>query len=259
MHPRARWVAGMLGVVVAILAATAAAVDVRGSVTIPPGFGTPAASTATRQFYWEEWNGFLDPRPARFAPQRELAVVLLGEALTAPPSEVRITGGDLTPATIAVKTGTQLRIVNTDACAHELFAEGAEIAGFGPLQTAPGNARQIEIPNHGHFVIRDRLYAHVEAHVHAIANLAAIGNVARDGTYTFPALTAGTYTLKVFYREHEVGSQQVEVPDQREFAIDPIQIRTPAVTAATPAAPAAPAPAAPAAPAPAAPAAPAAP
>lgn len=240
MHPRARQIAGMLGVTVVLGAATAAAVDVRGTLTIPPGFGAPAPGRegGPRTFYWEEWNGFLDPRPARFRPQRELAVVLLGEATAAPTTEVRISGGNLVPSTAVVKASTALRIVNTDACAHELYADGVQ--GFGPLQTAPGNAREVPIAAAGHWVIRDRLYGHVQGHLHAVPNLAAIGTVGRDGAYNFTGVAAGTYTLKVFFGAAEVASQQVEVPDRSELTIEPIALRVPAPAAAAPAAPAAP-------------------
>jgi plastocyanin len=213
----------LIAAAVALLAvATAAAVPVRGSLEVPRDFTPPEATGAAAGFYWEEWNGVLEPRPRRLDVPRELAVVLLGATdADRPGSTVKLQGGALMPSTMVVQAGTTLRIQNTDGCAHELHAEGIE--GFSPLQTAPGNARSIELPSQvGHHVIRDRLYPHVEGHLHLVPNLVARATVADDGKYVFDDVPEGEYTLEVYYDDRKVHSQEIQVSGQ--LAVDPVRL-----------------------------------
>ncbi len=204
--------------------ATAAAVPIRGTLEVPRDYTPPArAENAPAPFYWEEWNGVLDPKPHRLDVRREIAVAVVGQAegWSAPASVVKLQGGGLMPSTIVVQAGSTLRIENTDGCAHELFSEGIE--GFGPLQTAPGNARTITLPAQaGTHEIRDRLYPHVLGHVHVLPNLLARATVGADGRYELGDVPQGTHTLEVFHAARQVHSRQVEVA--REITLDPVPL-----------------------------------
>lgn len=207
-----------------LIVATAAAVPIRGSVQVPRDSRPPQrAEDLPDPFYWEEWNGVLDPRSQRLDAQRQLSVVLLGDTdAPRPESAVKLRGGAFMPSTMVVQAGSTLRIENTDGCAHELFSETLE--GFGPLQTAPGNARTASLPQEpGHHVIRDRLYPHVVGHVHVVANLVARAQLADDGKYEFDDVAPGhTYTVKVFFEDREVHSQEVEVT--QGISLDPVSL-----------------------------------
>lgn len=213
----------LIAVAVALLVgATAAAIPVRGTLELPRDYSPPAATGAAAGFYWEEWNGVLEPRPRRVDVSREVAVVLLGSTEgERPDSTVRLQGGALHPSTMIVQAGSTLRVQNTDGAAHELFSEGIE--GFSPLQTAPGNARTIQLPSEaGHHVIRDRLYPHVEGHLHLVPNLVARGEVASDGRYVFADVPEGNYTLEVYYDDRKLHSQPVEVSGA--LTVDPVRL-----------------------------------
>jgi hypothetical protein len=200
---------------------TALAVDITGRLAVPRDLSPPPdPTTGPAFFYWEEANGFLESRDRRIDFRREAAVVLTGTLSEGerPASEFRISGGALMPSTMVAQQGTQLRIINTDACAHELFAEGLE--GFTPLPTPPGDARTLALPGPGSYPVRDRIYAHVKGHLHVITDLVARAELDGVGGFRFRNVPPGNYTLKVFYGDREVGSRPVEVDDTRELAIE---------------------------------------
>jgi hypothetical protein len=201
---------------------TAVAVDITGRLAVPRDMSPPPDPTnGPASFYWEEANGFLEARDRRIDFRRDAAVVLTGTLAEGerPASEFRIQGGALMPSTMVAQQGTQLRIINSDACAHELYAEGLE--GFTPLPTPPGDARTLALPAPGSYPVRDRIYSHVKGHLHVIADLVARGEMIDGaGGFRFRNVPPGNYTLKVFYGDREVGSRPVEVEDTRELVIE---------------------------------------
>ncbi len=210
-----------------LLATTAFAGPVRGSLTVPRDAQPRRSGNEAPDRYWREWNGVLEPRPDVFDPRRELAVVLTGDASGEPIGcAFALSGGDLLPSTMAVRAGTTLRIENRDGCSHLLFAEG--IDEFGRLETPPGNARAVPVGTGGPWVVRDAVHPHVEGHLHALPDLVACGTVDARGSYVFPAVPAGSYTLKVFRGAAEVASQAITVADTRELVVPPLSITLPA-------------------------------
>jgi len=182
------------------LVGVALAAPVSGKVELS---GEAPSSEEDDAYYWKAWNGFIDPSPVRLDPAREVTVVLTGTPGDGPAPGCRatLTGGDLMPRTMVVRTGTPVRIENTDGCRHELFSP--EITEFAPLATAPGNARAVPIPAGGPYPVQDRLYAHVSGTIVPIDDLVACGTVGPDGAFRFEGVDAGEYTLKVF-RDGEV-------------------------------------------------------
>lgn len=191
----------------------------------------PTDEAQARLRYWEEWNGFLDPRPTRVDPAREIAVVLTGEGtlVEADQPPYRIHNGSLQPATVVVRVGSGFQLRNEDGCSYEIFAEGLE--EIGPVQTAPGNARPLTVSAAGHWPLADRNYPHVRGHLHAIADLVARAQVDAQGAYTFHGVPAGSYVLHVYHGDHEASSQPVTVTDA-PLTIPAIQVQAAAAAAA---------------------------
>lgn len=234
-------------VATALLSTSALAVDVKGMLRAPEGYVPAPAADARKPYYWEEWNGFLDPRPRRVDMRRELAVVLLGppQAGAENRAEITLVGGSLSPSTIVVRPDTVLRIENHDDFAHELFAEALD--GFSAEATSSGQARTVRVTEVGSWPIRDRQVAHVHGHLHVIADLSATATVEANGEYKFTNIAPGQYTLKVFDGANMVATATVQVVDGHELVVDPLVLTAaqPAPTsAAAPAAPPAAAPAA---------------
>ena len=207
-------------------AATAMAVDVRGRLRVPSDFGQAAPEDpddAQRNRYWDQWNGFLEPRPRSFDAARDLAVVLTGDGDFAEEQPgFRLANGGLWPTTLVTRTGTRLEIRNTDTVSHQLFAEGIE--GFTDTPTAPGRMRPIDVPSAGHWTIADTLYEHVSGHLHVIDDLIARATVTSDGRYHFQNVAPGTYTLKVYYGADVVHTQPGVVVEERELTLDPVPL-----------------------------------
>ncbi|GAB4211953.1 MAG: hypothetical protein OHK0013_34160 [Sandaracinaceae bacterium] len=217
---------------VTLAAASAFAGDIRGSLSVPTDFPSmvtaPTDAEAARLRYWEEWNGFLEPRPRRVDAAREIAVVLTGSGApsTGEQPALRLHNGGLSPSTVVVRVGVATPLRNDDACAYEIFAQGND--EIGPVQTAPGNARPLSVSAPGHWPLADRNLAHVRGHLHALPDLISRAFVEPSGGYVFRNVEPGSYTVHVFQGEHEVGPpQQVTVGDAREVAVAPIALARP--------------------------------
>lgn len=206
----------------AATAATAAAVDVRGTIRVASDFGrTPPvdADEAAHDRYWDEWNGFLEPRPRGFDAARDLAVVLTGEGEEAPEQPgFAIANGGMWPTTLVARTGSTIELQNSDPMTHRVFAEGHD--EFGEVPIAPGRMRPIQAPAAGNWPIHDRTYEHVRGHLHVIDDLIARAEVTSAGAYHFRNVPAGTYTLKIFHGAEMVHSQEGVVVAEEELTIE---------------------------------------
>lgn len=180
----------------------------------------PSIKPPRPAYNWEIENGVKEVLPDRTQP-RELAVVLVGGAAPSGGDrvEVSISGGALLPNTLVVRTNTTVRIRNDDEIGHELFAPGLD--GFSPEATSPGATRSVRLTKAGSWPLQDRLAVHARAHLHVIADLAAVAKLEPSGAYVFADVPAGKYTLKVLRGTEELLSKDVEVTD-RPLTLDPI-------------------------------------
>ncbi|MEZ4253293.1 MAG: hypothetical protein R3B99_34225 [Polyangiales bacterium] len=209
-----KWV--LIGVLAA--SATAFAGPLRGTVRLPAP--TEPEPGSTPPYYWNVWNGFVDPADARVDASREVSVILVGGSVPEPIGcDVALSGGDFLPRTMVARPGQPLRIRNGDGCVHEL--QSSDLPELAPLGTTPGNTRSVTIPAGGPYHVSDRLYGHVQGVVHAVPDLAACGRVGRDGAFVFEGVPSGEYTLKVLRGETEVHSATVTVTDG-ETTLEPI-------------------------------------
>jgi len=197
--------------------------NVRGTMLLGAYRPAPDPETAPAPCYWELENGFKEVAQDRVDGSRELSAVLVGAGAAQDAQvEVPFRGGSLAQTTIAVRTGTTLRLRNEDEIAHELHAVGLD--GFSREATSPRGVRSVNLRSAGHWVLRDNLVVHVLAHLHVIDDLVAIGKVESDGRFTFSNVEAGSYTLKVFHGANEVASQAIEVTDKKDLTVDPITL-----------------------------------
>lgn len=183
-----------------------------------------AAAPARPSFYWELENGFKEAKPDRVSPKRELAAVLCGEAAPVAGSErleLPWSGGNLLPSTIVVRVGTTLLFRNDDEVAHELVGVG--LATLPAEATSPRGRRSFEATEPGSWPLRDQSVPHAQGHLHVLPDVVAIATLEADGSYAFPAVPPGTYTLKVFHGAAQVASQAVEATT-KPLTVDPITL-----------------------------------
>jgi hypothetical protein len=196
--------------------------DVRGQLVLGSLRETSEAKPPRAAFNWELENGVKEVTKTRVAADRELAVVLVGAG--APKAteavEASVSGGELLPATLVLRTGTTLRIKNSDEIGHELLAKGLD--GFSAEASSPGAVRAVHLTQVGHWQIIDKLAAHAQAYLHVLPDVVAIAKVEANGSFAFDDVAPGTYTLKVFRGEREISAKPVEVTSDKPLTLDPL-------------------------------------
>lgn len=204
-----------------LLVSQVSAGDVRGSVRSNEEIKQKTIE-AVRAPYWQEWNGFIDPKKQAVDFPREVSAALIGPVASKDAVTVSLRDGTLTPSTIVVQYGTTLRIRNDDDFPHELYVEG--LKGFDAIATSPGSTRSVQMETTGVFALRDKLATYVRGNLHVIAKLTQVANPTSDGSFAFKEVPPGNYTLKVFRAAQEVSSSEVEVTSTRELVLDSIPV-----------------------------------
>jgi hypothetical protein len=199
----------------------ASATDVKGSVRASE---TPKEKSieAARAPYWQEWNGFIEPKKPSVDYAREVTVVLIGAEATRDATTVLIQNGALLPSTIVAQHGVPLRIRNTDDFAHKLSAE--KLKGFDAIETSSGQSRELQLLQTGDFVISDKLAPYLKGHLHVLPKVTAIAAPEADGSFKFADVHPGSYTLKVFRGAFEMSSNTIEVKEKGEVVVPPIAV-----------------------------------
>lgn len=208
----------------AFMASGALAGDVRGSVRSEE---TPRAKPveAARAPYFQEWNGFIEPKKATLDYAREVSVVLValeGTQGTRDAAVVTLQNGTLTPSTVVVQQGTALRIRNQDDFAHRLVCP--KVKGFDAVITSAGQSRELPMLETGHFQVTDEFAPHVRGYLHVLAKVSAVTNPQADGGFTFKDVPSGKYALIVYRGEAEVSSSEIEVTGSHSVDVDPISV-----------------------------------
>jgi hypothetical protein len=197
------------------------ATDVKGNVRASE---TPKEKSieATRTPYWQEWNGFIEPKKPSVDYQREVTVVLIGAESTRDATIVQIQNGALLPSTIVVQHGVALRVRNTDDFAHKLSAD--KLKGFDAIETSTGQSREIAMLQTGDFVISDKLAPYLKGYLHVLPKVTAIANPEADGSFKFEGVHPGNYTIKVFRGAFEMSSSTLEVKEKGDVVVPPISV-----------------------------------
>jgi hypothetical protein len=201
--------------------AKAHAGDVKGNVRSEE---TPKAKSAdaARAPYYQEWNGFIEPKKSSIDYPREVAVVLVGNVGNKDASVVTLQNGTLTPSTIVVQQGSSLRIRNQDDFAHKLSSE--KLKGFDAVSTSPGQSRELPMLETGHFAVVDKVAPHVKGFVHVLAKVTAVAAPQPDGSFAFKDVPAGKYTVLVFRGGAEVSSQEIDVGSSGSVNLETVSV-----------------------------------
>ena len=204
--------------------AASAWAQVSGRLLLAAYKPAPPPAAARPSSYWELENGFKEVKPDRISPKRELAAVLCSEAAPVAGSdrlEVPWSGGSLLPSTLAVRVGTTILFRNDDEVAHELVGVG--LSTMPAEATSPRGRRSFQAAEPGSWPLRDQSVPHAQGHLHVLPDVVAIANIEADGSYSFPAVPPGKYTLKVFHGKEQIASQDVEAT-AKPLTVDPITL-----------------------------------
>lgn len=201
--------------------ARASAVDVKGTVRSDES-AKQSSVQAVRQPYWQEWNGFIEPKKASVDFGREVAVVLVGPESARDATVVDLSQGTLTPSTIVAQHGTPLRIRNQDDFAHKLSAPKLE--KFDAVETSPGQSREVQLLQTGVFELADQLAPHVHGYLHVLPKVSAVAHPTGDGGFVFKDVRPGSYTVKVFRGARELRSEELEVKEGRDIVVGPFAV-----------------------------------
>lgn len=217
---RTRIIVGV-GCVASVLLALGgvSAESVEGSVKVSGGTNADSQSTDT-DYYWKVWNGAL-PEQRERDDLNDVLAVLTGK-FTGPPigCSYSFGGGGLEPSTIAARSGTTVKIENRDAFTHELEVVG--LPGFTPLESGPGKVRAIPVPAGGPWELGDRIYGHVDGHLHSIRELVACTKVTSSGKFRFENVPPGPYSLRILRGPEQIAIRRVTVPAGKTLHVDPL-------------------------------------
>jgi plastocyanin len=209
-----------------LLASSVRAVDVRGTVRSSE---EPKARTieAVRAPYWQEWNGFIDPKKPSVDFAREVSAALIGSGETRDATTVTLRGGTLNPSTVVVQHGTTLRVRNEDDFAHELYV--ARIKDFEAKVIGPGQTRSVQMTETGVFEVRDKLSPHVRGFLHVLAKVARVVSPNAEGSFVFEEVPPGDYVVKIFRGANEFEGGTLEVESKGDAQLAPVDVRPTAV------------------------------
>ncbi len=215
------WGAGCVGAI--LIAWSGVSADtIQGSVR-DSGGDHARSDDANRDFYWKVWNGALPEQPEVYDYSDTLAV-LTGK-FTGPPigCDFAFLGGGLEPSTLAARSGTTIRVQNRDGFTHELTVEG--LPGFTPLESGPDTVRTIAVPAGGPWRVGDRMYGHVEGHLHSLRELVACTSVSADGQFRFENVPPGPYSLRILRGPEQVATQRVVISPGKPLQVGPLTLK----------------------------------
>jgi hypothetical protein len=205
--------------------------NVKGKVVgwekLVPQVYADVAKSDSHRYTWREPSPTVKQDFRRLAGNvsRDVCIAAFGGTAQAhEPLGVKVTGGRITPSTIALSPGSRLSLKNEDPFAHVLYEAGNP--AWAPNPTAPGSSREWAAGAPGVHQIRDQLFPSVIMYV--IVDTAAVEYAFpdREGSFAM-ALPPGEYVLKAFFDGKQVGKDVsgVHVGERGGFEVkEPIAV-----------------------------------
>jgi len=181
---------------------------IAGWEKLAPQVQAEAAKNDSHRYTWREPSPTVkqDFRRLSASPSRDICVA----ALSATPSQaheplsVKVTGGRMTPATVALPPGSRLSFKNADPFPHVLYEVKNDKWAANP--TGPGSTREWAASAPGVHEIRDQLFPSVVAYIVVDPGVVEMAFPDREGGFTM-SLPPGDYSLRAFFEGKPVGRE----------------------------------------------------
>jgi hypothetical protein len=195
-----------VGLAALLLAVSAQAATVRGTVVLPPEPRAP-----DQDAHWRVENGILPIAPRMPDPHLDVVVVLDNAAPhkeSLPNATVELRGLRLDPRVAFISVGGTVEFKNLDRVPHVLYVERAT-SMMPPTPTPAGQTRAQKFFAAGEYPLRDDEYPHVEGTVLVLAT-PYVARLDEKGGFKLE-VPEGKYTMRVFWRGAWVVQQPLEV------------------------------------------------
>jgi len=206
-----------------LMAATATAATVRGTVMLPP-----EPRPADHDAHWRVENGVLAVGPRVPDPRLDVIVVLEGAPAgktQLPNATVDMHGLRLDPRVSVIPVGGTVEFKNDDRVPHTLYVEKATTL-MPPAPTPAGQARTQKFYAAGEYRVRDEEFPHIDGTV-LVVQTPYVARLDDKGAFKLD-VPEGKYTLKVYYRDRWAVTQALEVTAHSTE----VNVQVPAATAA---------------------------
>lgn len=177
---------------------------VRGKVVgwdkLLPQVYVEAAKNDSHRYTWREPSPTVKQEFRRLSANvsRDVCIAALssGSPQAHEPLSVKLTGGRMTPATVAVSPGSRVSFKNVDPFPHVLYEANND--KWAPNATAPGSAREWAASAPGLHEIRDQLFPSMVMYVVVDPAVVEFTFPDRDGAFSM-SLPQGEYAFKAFF------------------------------------------------------------
>ncbi len=168
-------------------------------------------------YYWLVENGVLPIQSPKINMTSEVIVALMkpsGTAGSGGIENVIIKGATMQPGVLLITPKTTVKFKNEDPFVHSLFSPDLGHA-FDPEILPSRQLRQVQFLNPGIYAIQCKMTPHLKGYIIVDPKVIAVTQPGADSSFTFENLPLGKYIIKIFFKNYEVGSQEVEIIDEK--------------------------------------------
>lgn len=168
-------------------------------------------------YYWLVENGVLPIQSPKINMTSEVIVALMkpsGTAGSGGIENVIIKGATMQPGVLLITPKTTVKFKNEDPFVHSLYSPDLGHA-FDPEILPSRQLRQVQFLNPGIYAIQCKMTPHLKGYIIVDPKVIAVTQPGADASFTFENLPLGKYIIKVFFKNYEVGVQEVEIIDEK--------------------------------------------
>ena len=219
--------AGLVLISLVLIGPSATAGPVRGTISVLRGSTVARTSPYAVEVFWPQLrNTILPIAPPRVDLRRQMVIAIdgtgLGDQLGYEPRIV-MEDGAFDPPVLAVRPNTKVTFENRDSALHLL--EPAKGRFLKAESVAPGDSFSHTFGAPGTYEVVCSEVPHMKMTV-LVADRAQLALIDASGSFRFPQLRAGTYSLAIWFRGKWIHKQAVTVrkgKTQLDITLPPVK------------------------------------